>query len=46
MAKNASTPELTTTLNKHLTETNEHISDWKKYLRLPVSNLNKKKQKQ
>ena len=26
MAKNASTPELTTTLNKHLTETNEHIS--------------------
>ncbi|PKH68161.1 hypothetical protein CXF59_05030 [Flavobacterium sp. ALD4] len=26
MAKNASTPELVTTLNKHLTETNEHIS--------------------
>lgn len=26
MAKNASTPELVTTLNKHLTETKEHIS--------------------
>ncbi|MEZ7500503.1 ferritin-like domain-containing protein [Flavobacterium sp. Arc3] len=30
MAKNASTPELATTLNKHLTETNEHISRLKK----------------
>jgi ferritin-like metal-binding protein YciE len=25
MAKNASTPELVTTLNKHLKETNEHF---------------------
>jgi ferritin-like metal-binding protein YciE len=36
MAKNASTPQLATSLNNHLKETNEQISRLEKYLKLPV----------
>jgi hypothetical protein len=42
MAKNASTPQLTT-INNHLKERTNRFLDWKKYLKLPVLNLLQKK---
>jgi ferritin-like metal-binding protein YciE len=39
MAKNASTPQLATSITNHLKDTNEQISRLEKYLKLPVLNL-------
>jgi ferritin-like metal-binding protein YciE len=43
MAKNASTPQLATSITNHLKDTNEQISRLEKYLKLPVLNLLQRK---
>jgi hypothetical protein len=40
--KNASTPQLATSITNHLKDTNEQISRLEKYLKLPVLNLQRK----
>jgi hypothetical protein len=42
MAKNASTPQLATSITNHL-KTRTNRLDWKKYLKLPVLNLLQRK---